>query len=257
MTPRTGALPPTPAGPLTAGPPAQPPTGAPARGPAELADLAAAAAPTLAGADARDVIAWAAATFGSRWAVASSMQDAVLVHLVAQVAPGTDVLFLDTGFHFPQTLATRDEVAASYAVTVRSLRPEPTRRAHDVSPDGGDFDADTCCRLRKSAPLAAALSGYDAWGSGLRRAEAASRADAVEVAFDAARGIVKVNPLVAWTDADVAAYAARYDVIRNPLLDQGYPSIGCAPCTSPVAPGDDPRSGRWSGLDKTECGIHR
>ncbi len=224
-----------------------------------LRQLAARAAVRLSRAHAEDIVAWAAHEFGTRWAVASSMQDAVLAHLVAVVAPGTDVLFLQTGYHFPETLATREQVAREYPLRVRDLRAELSVAEQDAAYGKDLFrtDPDLCCLLRKSTPLAEALHGYEAWGTGLRRAEAATRAGATEVCFDDTHGIVKVNPLVAWSDADVQRYAVEHDVIRNPLLARGYPSIGCWPCTRPVTPGQDPRSGRWAGVPKTECGIHR
>lgn len=229
------------------------------RDPAQLRAVADAGARKLARARAEDVIAWAVAEFGTGWAVASSMQDGVLCHLVSTVAPGTDVLFLDTGYHFPATLATRAELARRYPLRVRDVRPEQGVREQDAA-YGNDLFAtnpDLCCLLRKTTPLFTALEGYEAWATGLRRAESATRATAAEVSFDETHGLVKIAPLVAWSDADVTVYAARHDVVRNPLLDRGYPSIGCAPCTRAVAPGEDPRAGRWSGFAKTECGIHR
>lgn len=226
---------------------------------AQLRAVAAEAAGRLAGARAQDVIAWAVEEFGAGWAVASSMQDGVLCHLIATVAPGTDVLFLDTGYHFPATLATRDEVAGRYPLRVRDLRPEQSVAEQDAA-YGKDLFAsnpDLCCLLRKTTPLFEALAGYEAWATGLRRAESVTRASAVEVSYDQTHELVKIAPLVGWSDAEVADYARRHDVVRNPLLDRGYPSIGCAPCTRAVAAGEDPRAGRWSGFAKTECGIHR
>ncbi len=224
----------------------------------QLQGLADEGARTLAGATAEAIIEWARETFGSRVAVASSMQDAVLPALVAGVAPGTDVLFLDTGYHFSETLATRDEVAARYPLNVRSLRPEQTVAQQDEAygPDLFASNPDLCCMLRKTTPLFEALEGYEAWMTGLRRAESASRAGAPEVSFDAKHGLVKISPIVAWSDEQVEEYARLTGAPRNPLLLQGYPSIGCAPCTRRVAPGADPRSGRWAGTSKTECGIH-
>ncbi|MDO5628128.1 MAG: phosphoadenylyl-sulfate reductase [Mobilicoccus sp.] len=228
------------------------------RGPEELAELAAAASSRLAGAPAEDVIAWAAEEFGERWAITASMQDTVLAHLVQTVAPGTTALFLDTGYHFPETLATRDRVVAEYALTVRSLTPDQSTAEQDETYGRDLFgsDPDLCCLLRKEMPLAGALVDYEAWATGLRRAESITRADATEVSFDERRGLVRIAPLVAWSNDDVARYSAEHDTIANPLLLDGYPSIGCAPCTRRVAPGEDPRAGRWAGSDKTECGIN-
>lgn len=225
----------------------------------ELRGVAQAAARRLDGAPAQAVIAWAAEEFGDRWAIACSMQDTVLAHLVAQVAPGTTALFLDTGYHFAQTLATRDAVRASYRLTVRDVTPRQSVAEQDAQYGARlhDRDPDLCCWLRKTTPLFDVLAEHEAWGTGLRRAESATRVGAQAVSFDEEHGLVKVNPLVDWTDAQVAAYAQQYDTVRNPLLDQGFPSIGCAPCTRAVAPGEDPRAGRWSGTGKTECGIHR
>lgn len=233
------------------------------RSPEELQELARLGAEQLDGASAQEIIAWARDTFGARVGTASSMQDTVLLHVVQEVHPGSDVLFLETGYHFPETLATRDAVAASYGLTVRSLAAEQSVAEQDAT-YGTDLFAtnpDLCCMLRKTTPLFEALEGYEAWMTGLRRAESATRATAPVVTFDAAHGLVKINPLVSWTDEQVDAYQSRFEgterpVIRNPLLDAGYPSIGCAPCTAKVAEGEDPRSGRWKGLEKTECGIH-
>jgi phosphoadenosine phosphosulfate reductase len=198
-------------------------------------------------------------TFGTRFAVASSMQDAVLVHLVSRVAPGVDVLFLDTGYHFAETLGTRDAVAANYDVNLITLTPQQTVPQQNVSygPALHNRNPDQCCRLRKAAPLDRALTRYDAWATGLRRAEAPTRAGTPVVSYDAKRGKVKIAPIAAWTDADVEDYITEHGILVNPLRNAGYPSIGCAPCTRSVAVGQDPRAGRWAGSGKTECGIHR
>jgi len=225
----------------------------------ELAAIAAAAAVELADASAAEILRWAADEFGGGLAVTASMQDTVLVHLASTVRPGIDVLFLDTGYHFAETLGTADAVDAVYDVTLRRLTPEQTVAEQDAT-HGRDLfarDPDRCCALRKVAPLNRALAGYDAWVTGVRRLESPSRADSPVVAFDPARGKVKIAPLAAWTDDDVDAYILAHSVLLNPLLSEGYPSIGCAPCTRRVDPGQDPRAGRWAGLAKTECGIHR
>lgn len=224
----------------------------------ELRALAEEGAQLLADASAKEIIAWARDTFGERVGTASSMQDTVLPHLVAGVHPGSDVLFLETGYHFRETLTTRDKVAESYPLRVRSLAAAQSVAEQDATYGANLFDTnpDLCCMLRKTTPLFEALDGYEAWMTGLRRAESETRRDAPVVSFDATHGLVKINPLVAWSDTQVEDYAAEHDVIRNPLLDQGYPSIGCAPCTRKVAPGEDPRAGRWAGKTKTECGIH-
>ena len=223
----------------------------------DLRELAAEGAAQLAAAPAADVLRWAAAS-GLRIAVAASMQDTVLVHLASVVVPDVDVIFLDTGYHFAETLQTRDRVAASYRVRVRTITPRQTVAEQDA--DHGvalhERDPELCCALRKTQPLDEVLDEYDAWATGLRRAESVSRRDTEVVSFDERRDMIKLAPLAAWSDDDVAAYAAEHDLIANPLLAQGFPSIGCAPCTRRVAGGADSRSGRWAGTDKTECGIH-
>lgn len=216
----------------------------------------------LAEATADEVLAWAAGqvrdgTIG-RIAVASSMADTALPHLVAQHIPGVDVIFLDTGYHFPETLATRDELARRVDVTIRNITPELSVPQQD-SVHGADLfarDPGACCAMRKVEPLTRTLAGYDAWITGVRRVESPTRAGAQTVEWDATFGLLKINPLVAWTDSDVEDYLAAHDVPTHPLLSQGYPSIGCAPCTRRVEAGQDARSGRWSGFEKTECGLH-
>jgi phosphoadenosine phosphosulfate reductase len=209
-------------------------------------------------AEARAALEWAREAFGEEVVVASSMGDEVLVHLAAQAAPGIDVLFLDTGYHFAETLGTRDAVAATLDVQVRTVLPLLTiaeqdaqygERLHERQPD-------QCCALRKVEPLERGLAPYAAWVTGMRRVDAPTRRDIDVVGWDAKRAKVKLNPIASWTDDDVAAYAAEHGVLMNPLRQLGYASIGCAPCTRPVAPGEDPRAGRWAGTDKTECGLH-
>jgi phosphoadenosine phosphosulfate reductase len=225
----------------------------------ELAQLARQAGRELEFATATEIVHWAVQTFGVRFAVASSMQDAVLVHLVSQVAPGVDVLFLDTGYHFAETVGTRDAIAATYDVNLITLTPALTVAEQDAShgPKLHDRDPDLCCELRKVAPLDQALAHYDAWATGMRRAEALSRAGTPVVSYDARRGKLKIAPIATWSDADVERYIAEHDILVNPLLSMGYPSIGCAPCTRAVAVGEDPRAGRWADSAKAECGIHR
>ncbi len=225
----------------------------------DLEQLARDACRELESAPAAEILRWAVQTFGARFAVASSMQDAVLVHLVSQVAAGVDVLFLDTGYHFAETLGTRDAVAATYDVNVISLTPRQTVAEQDATegPKLHDRDPDRCCRMRKVEPLDRALAHYDAWATGLRRVEAPSRRGTPVVSYDADRGKVKIAPIAAWSDADVKDYIAEHGIVVNPLLAAGYPSLGCVPCTRAVAVGQDPRTGRWAGLTKTECGIHQ
>jgi len=210
-------------------------------------------------APAEDIIEWAVATFRNRFCVTSSMSDAVLSHLAAKVAPGVDVVFLDTGYHFAETIGTRDAVEATMPVNLINITPVQSVAEQDAT-YGKDLyktDPDLCCNLRKVQPLATSLAGYDAWATGLRRAETHNRVIAPVVGWDARKGKVKVSPLARWSDDDIQQYIAENHVLVNPLVYDGYPSIGCAPCTRRVAPGDDPRSGRWAGTNKTECGIHR
>ena len=224
----------------------------------QLQELVEQAGRALETASAQDVLRWAHETFGDGFAIASSMGDGLLAHLAQSVAPGVHVLFLDTGYHFAETLGTRDAVAAVYDVQVRTVLPLLTVAQQDAA-HGKDLwqrDPAACCALRKVEPLARALAPYVAWASGIRRDEAESRRDARVVEWDAKRGMVKVNPIAAWTQEQADAYVAEHGVLVNPLAYDGYPSIGCAPCSRRVAPGEDPRAGRWSGTAKTECGLH-
>lgn len=209
---------------------------------------------------AEDVIAWVARNFSLRGtAVACSMADAVLPHLVSQQLPGVDVLFLETGYHFTETHITRNEVAEQLDITVVDVLPEQTVAEQDAALGKDLFarDAALCCELRKMQPLKKALSGYEIWFTGVRRDEAPTRTNTPLVTWDHAHSLVKVNPLAAWTFDGLLDYAGKHQVPVNMLLSNGYPSIGCKPCTRPVAPGEDPRAGRWAGLAKTECGIHQ
>lgn len=235
---------------------------------ADLRALAARGAAELDGADATELLRWTDKHFGGvhgprggatcNYVVASSMQDAVLIDLASRVRPGVPVLFLDTGYHFAETLGTRDAVEAVYDVRVLNVTPEHTVAEQDrlLGKDLFAREPDECCWLRKVAPLSKALRGYSAWVTGLRRSEAPSRATAPLISFDEARKLVKVNPLATWSEEDIDEYIAENDVLVNPLVDEGYSSIGCAPCTAKPVEGADPRSGRWQGLAKTECGLH-
>ncbi|MGH3917057.1 MAG: phosphoadenylyl-sulfate reductase [Pseudonocardiaceae bacterium] len=225
----------------------------------DLEQLARQAERELADAPATEVVRWAVQTFGPRFAVASSMQDAVLVHLVSQVAPGVDVLFLDTGYHFAETMGTRDAVAASHDINLITLTPRQSVAEQDAEygPKLHARNPDLCCGLRKVAPLDRALADYDAWATGVRRVEAPTRAATPVVSYAPQRRKVKLAPLATWSDQDVDDYIAEHAILLNPLLSVGYPSIGCAPCTRAVIAGEDLRAGRWAGSGKTECGIHR
>ena len=204
----------------------------------------------LDGAPAEDIVRWATAMFGRRLAIAASMTDAVLIDVASRVAPGIEVIFLDTQYHFQETLATAERVRDRYPIHLRVIWP-------DARPDDlWRTDPDACCHARKVLPMERALRGRVAWLSGLRRADSRARAHTPVVQRDR-RGLVKVNPLAGWSDEDVARYIDAHDVPVNPLVDRGFPSIGCWPCTAPAgAEATDGRDGRWQGLEKTECGLH-
>ncbi len=195
------------------------------------------------------IVQWAVDQFGPHMTLAASMTDAVLIDLAVAVAPAIEVVFIDTGYHFPETLETVERVRRRYGLNLRIM----TVPTHDQ--ELWRVDPGNCCSAVKVGQLDRALAGKAAWMSGLRRDEAPSRADAPIVGRDL-RGLVKVNPLATWTAQDVQDYIERHDVPVNPLTLRGYPSIGCMPCTQPVAPGEDARAGRWRGQDKTECGLH-
>jgi phosphoadenosine phosphosulfate reductase len=223
-----------------------------------MEQLAAEAAEALKGAPASEVVNWAAQTFGSKLCITSSMTDAVIVDLVSREVPGIDVLFLDTGYHFAETIGTRDAVSVVYPVNVINVTPSTTVEEQDteLGPKLYSRNPDLCCYLRKVIPLEQSLEPYNAWITGVRREETGARTDTKVVQWDARRQMVKVNPIVEWTQQDVDDYIVKNGVLVNPLVYDGYPSIGCRTCTARVQPGDDPRSGRWAGMAKTECGIH-
>ena len=212
---------------------------------AELAEVSG----RLEAATASEVVAWAVEHFHPALSLTSSMTDAVLIDLAVRVEPSIEVVFIDTGYHFPETLATMERVRRHYGLNLRVM----TVAHHDE--ELWKVDPENCCSAVKVGQLDRALAGKAAWMSGLRRAESPARAAAAIVAHDV-RGLVKVNPLATWLDDDVDRYIADHDVPVNPLLRQGYHSIGCAPCTAPVRDGSASRSGRWIDSDKTECGLH-
>ncbi|WP_456236632.1 phosphoadenylyl-sulfate reductase [Aeromicrobium terrae] len=231
---------------------------APRRSPEELKALAEEASERLADATADEVLAWVAETFGYRTAVACSMADAVLPDVVARHLPWVDTLFLDTGYHFAETVGTRDAVESTMQLTVVDVTPKRTVAEQDAEFGKDLFSRDPglCCQMRKVEPLAETLADYEVWVTGVRREDSWLRAGTPLVEWDEKNSMVKVNPLAAWTFDELLAYAAEHDVVINPLLNDGYPSIGCEPCTRRVEPGEDPRAGRWAGLDKSECGLH-
>lgn len=200
-------------------------------------------------ASASAVVRWARDRFGPGLVLASSFQDCVLIDVAVRQFPEVEVVFLDTGFHFPETLDYVESVRERYDLNLNVVGP-------GLGPDEWACGTDRCCELRKVAPLADVLDQRDAWMTGLRRVEAATRTEAPIVGWDDRRGMVKVNPLATWTDQDVAGYVTDHHLPVHPLTSQGFLSIGCAPTTRAVLPGEDPRAGRWAGTDKVECGIH-
>ena len=226
------------------------------RTPARLQSMAEQANERLEGASASEILSWAFTEFGSRLAVTSSMADTVMIHLAEQIAPGIDVIFLDTGYHFAETIGTREAVESIFDVNVVNVRPELSVSEQDAR-YGKDLFArepDVCCRLRKVEPLARVLAPYVAWATGVRRSDSVGRANTPVVSYSENKQMIKVAPIATWTDDDVVDYVERHGLISNSLLAEGYLSIGCEPCT--VKPtGDDARGGRWAGLGKTECGI--
>ncbi len=230
----------------------------PRRSTAELREIAEQASDRFHDGDIDALLTWVAEEFGHLTAVACSMADAVLPHVVARHVPWVDTLFLETGYHFAETEGTRDAVESSMQLTIVDVLPKQTVAEQDAQYGERLYERDPalCCQLRKVEPLTETLGNYEAWITGVRREDSPLRADTPFVTWDEKNGLVKINPLADWTFDQLIDYANEHDVILNPLLNDGYPSIGCAPCTRRVAPGEDPRAGRWAGLDKTECGLH-
>jgi phosphoadenosine phosphosulfate reductase len=207
--------------------------------------------PDLETASAAEVLRWAGDAFGEGLVVTASFGDAVLVNVVASVLPEADIVLLDTGYLFAETQWFGERLRERYRLNLRVVRPRD-----DVLTDQWQSDTEGCCAARKVEPLQRALAGKLAWVTGLRRADSPSRATTPVVHHDLLRGVVKINPIATWSDADVEHYAATELLPEHPLAARGYQSIGCWPCTVPVAEGGDPRSGRWAGTAKTECGLH-
>jgi phosphoadenosine phosphosulfate reductase len=212
----------------------------------------------------QDMLAYAIEKYYPRIVLACSfgLEDVVLVDMVHRIDPTVPLFYLDTDFLFPETYATRDRVIERYGlqpsqvIQVKSLLT-PQKQAEDYGDALWTRDPDRCCQLRKVEPLTRVLRGYGAWITGIRREQVPSRANAGLIEWDQKFELVKVNPLARWTWNDVWTYIKVYEVPYNPLHDQNYPSIGCTYCTAPVAPGDDPRAGRWKNFAKTECGLHK
>jgi len=196
-------------------------------------------------------IAWAADRFGDDLVVASSFEDAVLIDIAVGVKPDIEIVFLDTQFHFAETLWFVEHLRDRYDLNLRVVEPLVDKA------DLWKSDLNGCCAVRKVEPLNRALAGRAAWITGLRRVDAPTRANAPIVSWDEARSMVKLNPLAPWTDDDMDAYVRDHDLPANPLAERGILSVGCWPCTKPVAPGEDRRAGRWAGSGKVECGLHQ
>lgn len=224
-------------------------------------DAVTAIADRLTARPAEEIIAWAAEAYAGRLAVSCSFggpTGMVILDLALRIAPSTPVIYVDTGFLFPETHATVEAVRRRYGIEPVAFHPEwsPERQEDLCGPALWERDPDLCCELRKVRPMRTALAGISAYLTGLRRDQASTRSETPAVQWDAKFGLLKVNPLVEWSEADVWRHITAHDLPYNALHDRGYPSIGCTHCTQPVAPGDDPRSGRWSGSDKVECGLH-
>ncbi len=208
----------------------------------------------------QDVLRWAVETFGSQLTVVTSFQPTgiVTLHMLKSIAPDTPILTLDTGLLFPETVALMDTLEAQLKLNLIRVRPEQTvaQQAETHGENLWERDPDACCNLRKTRPLGLALNNYSAWITGLRRDQSDGRKATPIVSWDNRNNLVKLSPLATWTEDMVWAYLQAYELPYNVLHDRNYFSIGCWPCTQPVAPGEDKRAGRWSGSAKTECGIH-
>jgi phosphoadenosine phosphosulfate reductase len=216
-----------------------------------LEDVAAAAT-ALDGSHPRDVVRWLADACGGDVVVTCSFEDVVLAHVAHEAVPGIEIALLDTQYLFAETWWLAETATKRFGWNLRVVRPvESVERD-----DRWQTDLEGCCGVRKVEPLNRVLTGRRGWVTGVRRVDGPTRADAPVVAFDVARNLVKANPLAAWTDDDLHLYEQLHDLPVNPLRERGYPSIGCWPCTRPVAPGEDKRAGRWAGSAKTECGLH-
>jgi phosphoadenosine phosphosulfate reductase len=209
----------------------------------------------------RDILRWAVERFHPRLTMATAFgpEGCIIIHMLAEIEPRVRVFNLETGYQFAETLELRDRIAERYGIEVELVRSDTTVEQYEAQHGGPLYihQPDQCCHDRKIIPLRRAVAGYDAWISSIRADQSSHRAGASVVGWDAKFGLIKVNPLLSWTHRDVWAFVVANDVLYNPLHDQGYPSIGCWPCTRPVAPGEtDERAGRWAGQAKTECGLH-
>ncbi|MDR0271301.1 phosphoadenylyl-sulfate reductase [Paenibacillus sp.] len=211
-------------------------------------------------ASAEEVIRVAAEKFPNiSFACSFGAEDVVLVDILQKVSPSTDIFYLDTDFHFKETYETKDRLENKYGIEFVRVSPKltPDEQAAQHGAELWKTDPNGCCNIRKVEPLTRILSQYDAWITGIRRDQAPTRANAKKVEYDHKFGLVKFNPIADWTTGDVWRYIRENQVQYNPLHDLNFPSIGCTYCTRPVKPGEDPRAGRWSESDKTECGLHQ
>lgn len=209
-----------------------------------------------------EILRWAFSQFGPEeitLACSFGAEDVALVDMIARLRPRTKVFYLDTGLLFPETYVLIDQITQRYDLRFERYTPLLTLEEQVAAHGDGLWsrNPDQCCGIRKVEPLERALKGHGAWITGIRREQSPTRANAKPVTWDGKFGLVKVNPLVTWKERDLWAYITHHGVPYNPLHDQGYPSIGCTHCTRPVKPGEDPRAGRWSGFQKTECGLHQ
>jgi len=209
---------------------------------------------------AQELLLWAAREFGAAAALASSfgLEDITLIDIVSRIGAPFPVFTLDTDFLFPETYELITKVEAKYRLNIERLRPKltPDEQSRKFGYALWTTQPDRCCAVRKVEPLTERLKASSAWITGIRREQSPTRAKARKLEWDAQFGLVKLNPLADWNQAQVWEYIRSHDVFYNPLHDRGYPSIGCTHCTRAVLPGEDPRAGRWSGFAKTECGLH-
>jgi phosphoadenosine phosphosulfate reductase len=206
------------------------------------------------------VLRWAVETFHPRLTMATAFgaEGCCLIHMLAEIEPAVRIFNLDTGYQFPETLELRERIKERYGITVELVRPELPVAEYETEHGGPlhQIRPDQCCHDRKIIPLRQAIAGYDAWISAIRRDQTVHRAVAGIVQWDAKFNLVKVNPLLNWTKREVWGFIMKHEVPYNPLHDQGYPSIGCWPCTRAVGEGEDERAGRWGGTTRKECGLH-
>jgi phosphoadenosine phosphosulfate reductase len=220
----------------------------------------AAANQRLEGESPQAVLRWAVQRFHPRLTMATAFgaEGCCIIHMLADIEPSVRIFNLDTGYQFRETMEVRERIRERYGIDVELVRPELTVEEYEAEHGGPLYGhrPDQCCHDRKILPLRRAVVGYDAWISAIRREQTNHRAAAGVVQWDAKFNLVKVNPLLSWTRKDVWTFLFKHEVPYNPLHDQGYPSIGCWPCTRPVAEGEDERAGRWAGTVKKECGLH-